>query len=181
VPFRMLCMQCLHLEEPDTLLDGSDRIELIAWCCFVIPGLLYCWMRHLRRTKVCAACGSSNLMRESRAATARRQGRGPTREPQLLSHEGDGFAWPATLESPRERLRIGGVGSALCGFALITWGIALLDPLPAVPAFEAATGSWLLVTAWLARQLQLIARGRGDSGGCEAWDARGRSLHIERI
>ena len=182
LPFRMLCMQCLHLDEPDTVLDGSDRAELIAWCCFVIPGLVYCWVRHLRRTKVCGACGSANLMRESRAATARRRGQPSSREPQLLSLGGDDFSWPAPLESPRARMRIGSVGAALCGFSVLAWLIALLDPAPAVPAFETASLSWLLVTVWLGRQFQLITRDRVVStGGCEAWDAQGRSLNIERI
>ena len=49
LPLRMLCTECLHLGEPDTVLEGSDRVELLAWCCFALPGLVYCWWRHLCR------------------------------------------------------------------------------------------------------------------------------------
>ena len=68
---RMLCTDCFVTAEPDTVLEGSDLLELLGWCCLAAPGLLYCWWRHALRIKVCAFCGSRELVREARAAAAR--------------------------------------------------------------------------------------------------------------
>lgn len=178
--FRMLCMQCFHLDEPDTVLDGSDQIEFIAWCCFLVPGFLYCAWRHLNRVKACPECGSHVLMRESRAATARRPLWDDTgSEPRLLT-AGD-FEWPVPLASARRRLRVGGLGALLVAIAASAWLVAVVDPTPAVHALETATVAWLVVTTWLARQYQRLVRSRSNSSGCEAWDEGGRNLHIERV
>ena len=56
---RMLCTECRHMGEPDTVLEGSDRVELAGWCLLAVPGLLYCGWRHLNRFKVCPRCGSN--------------------------------------------------------------------------------------------------------------------------
>ena len=40
---RMVCADCFEVAVPDTVLEGSDLLELLAWACFGIPGLLYCW------------------------------------------------------------------------------------------------------------------------------------------
>ena len=178
--FRMLCMQCFEMAKPDTVLEGSDRIEFIAWCCFLVPGLIYCAWRHLNRVKACPECGSHALMRESRAATARRAVWADSdSEPRFSG--GGSFEWPSLLASPRRRLRMGSLGALLVTIAACAWLAALVDPTPASHALEAATLSWLVVTTWLARQFQRLVRSRADDGGCEAWDADGRSLNIERI
>jgi hypothetical protein len=174
----MLCMQCYRLDTPETVLEGSDRIEFIAWCCFLIPGLVYCAWRHLNRAKACPACGSHVLMRESRASAARRPLE-PDSEPRFRG--GHGFEWPQPLASPRRRLRAGSVGALLVGFASVAWLAAVLDPTPAQHALDLATGSWLLVTTWLGRQFLRLVRSRTDAEGCQAWDENGRSLHIERV
>jgi hypothetical protein len=39
----MMCTDCFRTAEAHTLLEGSDLAEMLAWCCFALPGLLYCW------------------------------------------------------------------------------------------------------------------------------------------
>jgi hypothetical protein len=175
----MLCMQCYELDEPDTVLDGSDRAEFTAWCCFLVPGLLYCAWRHLSRVKACPRCGSHALMRESRAAAARRSLRDEVQAEPRFRHRAD-FQWPRPLASPRRRLRIGGLGALLVVVASASWLAAVADPTPARHALEVATLCWLAVSLWLARQFQRLVVGRHDAG-CAAWDERGRRLNIERI
>jgi len=55
---RMMCTDCFRTAEADTVLEGSDLAEIVAWCFFAVPGLLYCWWRHALRIKVCPFCGS---------------------------------------------------------------------------------------------------------------------------
>jgi hypothetical protein len=175
----MLCVQCYEFAEPDTVLEGSDRIELVAWCCFLVPGLVYCAWRHLSRVKACPGCGSHVLMRESRAAAARRALRAEAEPEPRVRQVGD-FQWPPPLAAPRRRLRIGSRGALLVALASAAWLAAAVDPTPARHAAELATLCWLAVTVWLARQLQRLMSSR-DGDGCAAWDDQGRSLHIERI
>ena len=48
---RMLCTDCGTTEHPITVLAGSDRLEMLGWLCLVIPGWLYCALRHLLRSR----------------------------------------------------------------------------------------------------------------------------------
>jgi hypothetical protein len=179
---RMLCIDCLHVGEPDTVLDGSDRVELIAWCCGVLPGLVYCWWRHLCRFKVCGQCGSDTLMRESRAAAARHapQAR-PATGSRIWSTAGLDFRWPLPLCSPRERLRSGAIGSSLLAFACGAWLLGAFDLTSHLRALQVLTCGGVLAAVWLAWQVHQIARRRSVLGDCRAWDDRGRMLRIERV
>lgn len=179
---RMLCTECLHVAEPDTVLHGSDRAELIGWCCFAVPGLVYCWWRHLCRYKVCPQCGSDALMRECRAAAARRLPQAPPAGgPCVRSLSGVGFAWPRSLGSTRVRLRHGVIGALLTVSGSLAWLLGALDVAPPSQAQAAAIAGWLLFATWLVRQLQQIARLRSGAMACRAWDEHGRPLPIERV
>lgn len=181
VAMRMLCMECMHVGEPDTVLDGSDRIELLAWCCFALPGLLYCWWRHLQRFKACPNCGSDALMRECRAAAARRPPQAtPSGGARVYSLASLGFSWPQPLGSTRVRLRNGAIGFSLLASGFVAWLLGALDVAPEEHALQAASAGWFLCATWLARQVQQIARQRHTSG-CEAWGEDGRALRIERV
>jgi hypothetical protein len=37
-------------------------IELILWCCFLVPGLIYSFWRLSRRHQACRACRGVNLL-----------------------------------------------------------------------------------------------------------------------
>ena len=178
----MLCTECLHLGEPNTVLDGSDRVELAAWCCLALPGMLYCGWRHLRRCKVCPECGSDALMRECRAAAARRtQQAWPAGGARVYSLSSLSFTWPRPLGSTRVRLRCGSAGALLLGFGASAWHLGALDVAPLALALQTASVAGLLGAPWLARQIQRIAKLRHGLEVCEAWDEHGRALRIERI
>lgn len=179
---RMLCTECLHVGEPDTVLEGSDRVEIVAWCCFALPGLLYCWWRHLQRYKVCPECGSDALMRECRAAAARHAPQAPPAAGACVrSASGLGFSWPRPLGSTRVRLRHGSVGSLLFAAGCAAWLLGALGVAPNAHAVHVASAGWALCATWIARQVQQITRLRHGLPGCRAWDADGRPLRIEQV
>ena len=178
---RMLCTDCLELSVPETLLPGSDFAELVAWCCFGLPGLVYCGWRHLQRVKACAHCGSPQLMREARASAARRlPDAPPTFAPPVRNTTGP-VSWPAALATPRARLRRGALGAGFLTAALAAFLLGTLEVVPPRLAFAgmlAATGATLL---WLVRHAFQLARTRNVRAHCQAWDDHGRTLRIEPI
>jgi hypothetical protein len=177
----MMCTECFRTAEPGTVLEGSDIVEMIAWGCFGVPGLLYCWWRHALRIKVCSLCGSDELIREARAAAARSLPRAlPAAEPRVRNLSGPG-RWPRPFAVPRERLRHGFVLASLAGtlfvcLALVALGIASHTSMIAVvPWIAAACGGWILYEA------VRVSRVRASWSSCKAWDSYGRPLRIERV
>ena len=169
----MLCTNCSHVAMPDTLLEGFDLLELLGWCCLAVPGLVYCWWRHLNRLKVCPVCESPDLMREARSAASRRVldaelSDGP--RIRTLSHAVD---WPRALRTPRARLHSGSVLAALLCLAFVAQATEAAPPV--------AFGSVLLCVGWIAFQLIQISRMRATLPGCCASDQDGRPLRIELI
>ena len=177
---RMLCLHCRHLAEPDTVLDGSDRLELLGWAAGVLPGWLYCAWRHLCRAKLCEACGSGELMRESRAIAARLPGQASRATgARIRSERGADFPWPRELRAPRGRLRRGVPAAVAMGLAA---GLALLATLGSLhpSAFELAGGLACGALLWCVWQLQPMAWQRDPHAGYAARDPQGRALRIER-
>ncbi|MDH5566281.1 MAG: hypothetical protein OEY15_06410 [Myxococcales bacterium] len=177
---RMLCTRCFHTAVPETLLAGSDRLELLAWLCLALPGLLYCALRHLLRRKLCPHCGSADLVREAHA-TAVRVGfmRSEITTTRIRSAR-RAVAWPAGLTSPRERLRRGSAGlasAAALAIAGLVWASAL------EPALLSGVLTWAsgLGIMWWKRPGERLAPFERRSTRCAAWDAQGRPLPIERL
>jgi hypothetical protein len=57
-----ICTTCGSTQTPKKHTPGSIVIELILWCCFFVPGLIYsCW-RISRRRYACRDCGSYGLI-----------------------------------------------------------------------------------------------------------------------
>ncbi len=160
---RMLCTRCWRTTRPDTRIDGSDRLERLAWCVGGLPGLAYCWWRHTTRRKVCGGCGGEDLIREARAARERSPAPGPWGG---LVRSDAARIWPPGLRAPRARLRRARWMVAAASLALAT---ALAGP---------AFGAWALGAAGLV--LGLRARPR-RAPPVEAWDASGRRLPIEAL
>jgi hypothetical protein len=180
VAVRMVCADCFHVAVPDTVLEGSDLVELLAWVCFGIPGLLYCWWRHLARIKVCPNCGGGELIREARAtALARAPTAPPSTGPRIRSLSGS-LCWPRSLRTPRARLRSGGT-ALLVSLGLAAWLLALLDLQASESILVMAHASSLLGLAGLGHQVVQISRMRSPLLRCRAWDEDGRPLHIEPI
>jgi hypothetical protein len=177
---RMMCADCYEVDVPDTALEGSDLLELLGWCCLGIPGLLYCWWRHLNRSKICPFCRGAALVREARASAERR---GPAEPlsfvPRIIALSGARrIEWPRALRAPRARLRSGSAGVLLLSTPLIVW--ALVSMGRAAPATVTVVISLLtlLIVPWLLQQLAALRPTRSD---CLAWSESGRSLRIERI
>jgi hypothetical protein len=177
----MMCTECFRTAEARTVLEGSDTLEMIAWGCFGLPGMLYCWWRHALRIKVCPVCGSGELVREARAAAARCLPQPlPAGETGVCNLSGP-VRWPRPFALPRERLRHGFVLASLAGMlllylALVALGVASPDSTIAVISWIAtACGGWILY------EVIRVSRFRATWSNCRAWDRLGRPLRIERI
>lgn len=178
---RMMCTDCLRTAEAETLLEGSDTIELLGWCCLALPGLLYCWWRHALRIKVCGFCGGSELVREARAAAARRPQIAPSGwEPPVHSAPAR-FDWPEALANPRDRLRHGAVMALLAGILVASIVPAALDLPGSGSALAVAHTTLVACAAWGSYQALRLAQPRSELSGCRAWDAQGRQIRIERV
>ena len=178
---RMMCTDCFRTAEADTVLEGSDRVEMLGWCCMVIPGLLYCWWRHALRIKVCAFCGGRELVREARAAAERAPRQAPPFGGPGVRNLSGPVLWPRALATPRERLRHGGVVASLVGAFLGSAALAALGLAARDGAVAAASAIAVVCAAWLAYQVVRVSQMRATLPGCKAWDQHGRPLRIERV
>jgi hypothetical protein len=169
VATRMLCTACCETAQPDTVIGGSDLVEILGWMLLAIPGWLYCSWRHALRTKICTHCGSDALIREARAASARRV---PveTRPTQTIKSSGATQLWPRALAIPRDRMRRGGVGATL----VLAWVVA-----SAWTAMGAALFFGIFCATWLIVESNRVFRLRAPQ--CTAWDASGRALELRWI
>jgi hypothetical protein len=172
---RMLCTACNETAEPDTVIAGSDLVEMLGWLCLAVPGWLYCWWRHSTRLKVCAHCGSDSLIREARAAQARRLQTEPRAVQRVRNAHGPD-RWPRPLATPRDRLRDGGIGTVLVA-GLVLFGTSSATSQPSEGAVGAVVSFGALSAIWLIVEIARIVRLRPS--GCTAWDASGRRLAIK--
>ena len=130
----MLCTRCGETAAPDTRVAGSDRLELALWLFLLLPGLLYCVWRHAHRTRVCPACGSADLIRESRASRRRSaQPQAPAAAPPprgRLVYAAPRIAW---LAPPGLRLRRLTRGGALAGAGVVAFALVSMNTLDVKP------------------------------------------------
>jgi hypothetical protein len=172
----MLCTDCFETSHPQTLLDGSDRLEMLGWLCLFLPGWLYCAWRHALRTKACGVCGGTGLVRESRAAAARcvpLAGRGAQGRVRNLHGP---VRWTRPFTTPRERLTAGAPGALAALFAAL---LAAADlPQPVASGGSALSGA-ALAAIWLGCGTRLWLGAQRGPGACRAWTPDGREIHIE--
>lgn len=57
-----ICSTCGTIGNPKTFTKGSFLIEIILWCAFLVPGIVYSVWRLTTRTGVCPSCGSENMI-----------------------------------------------------------------------------------------------------------------------
>jgi hypothetical protein len=59
-----ICGDCMELSRrTKRKVPGSIIIELILWCCILVPGLVYSIWRHTAIKRVCLHCGKDSLVR----------------------------------------------------------------------------------------------------------------------
>lgn len=58
----LYCPTCGSVGAPTTRTKGSFLIEVLLWCCFIIPGVIYSLWRVTSREKACPACGASGMI-----------------------------------------------------------------------------------------------------------------------
>lgn len=176
----MLCVRCRKTDLADTLIEGSDLLELLGWICGALPGLVYCGWRQYTRLKVCAWCGARDLVRESRAARDRVEWI-PLAGGARLRVVSPSLSWPGAFESPRARIKHGGTGTLLFGsLAIVTWWMSTSlvtgGLRPALLALYASA-----CAGWAAYQAMRLSRERIPARRCEAWDGQGRRIPIRLI
>ncbi len=132
---RMLCTECGQTDRPNTLIGGSDLLELVLWACFLVPGLVYCGWRHSARCKACAHCGSLDLVRESRAARDRAD-EAPTSAGGRVVYARRPLPF---LAPPGTRFRRLTASGAVASVALVSWAVVSLDLLRVQPAARRST------------------------------------------
>lgn len=66
----MYCRACASRGRAKTVTDGSLAIEIILWLCFLVPGLIYSIWRLGTRHRVCATCGSRDIIPNTAPAAA---------------------------------------------------------------------------------------------------------------
>jgi uncharacterized membrane protein YqaE (UPF0057 family) len=59
---QLICPVCGSVGNTQSFTPGSFLIEVVLWLCFLIPGLIYSLWRLSARKKVCAGCGSAQLI-----------------------------------------------------------------------------------------------------------------------
>jgi hypothetical protein len=133
---RMLCTRCEEVARPDTRVAGSDLLEVALWCLYLVPGFVYCAWRNVQQRRVCPACGSSALIRESRASRRRIQadpGAGAPAELEpggRLVYVGRRLGW---LSAPRLRFRRVTRGGALVSASFVVFAFVGINTLSTRP------------------------------------------------
>lgn len=58
----MVCATCGHLGKTTQVTRGSIWIEIILWCFFILPGVIYSLWRLTTRKQACTACHGEALV-----------------------------------------------------------------------------------------------------------------------
>lgn len=58
----MICSSCGTTGIPQSDTPGSFLIELLLWCFFLLPGLIYSIWRLSARKQVCPSCKGSGMI-----------------------------------------------------------------------------------------------------------------------
>jgi len=59
---RMFCLTCGSISETRRVMPGSLAIEVVAWCLFLLPGLIYSLWRHSAAFSGCGHCRSRQVV-----------------------------------------------------------------------------------------------------------------------
>lgn len=59
---KMICKECGHTGKLIKQHKGSFLIEIVLWCCFIIPGIIYSLWRSTNRFYQCPECLSQRVI-----------------------------------------------------------------------------------------------------------------------
>lgn len=59
---ELICAQCGSIGKPVTMTPGNLLFEIILWCLFLLPGLIYSLYRMTGRKRGCRQCGSTQMV-----------------------------------------------------------------------------------------------------------------------
>ena len=57
-----LCQSCRTIAASRRVAPGALVVEVLLWCCFLVPGFIYTLWRQSSKYEVCRACQSSNVI-----------------------------------------------------------------------------------------------------------------------
>ena len=57
-----ICSNCGNPGFPKTIYNGAFWIEIILWCCFILPGIIYSCYRLATKYKGCPSCKAPNMI-----------------------------------------------------------------------------------------------------------------------
>jgi len=58
----LVCTQCGYVGQSDSKNKGSFAVEIILWCFFLFPGLIYSIWRRSALEPICSKCGNKSLI-----------------------------------------------------------------------------------------------------------------------
>lgn len=59
---KKFCLDCKEIVKTKRETQGSIIIELLLWCLFIVPGLIYSIWRSTSRYDVCGICKSKRII-----------------------------------------------------------------------------------------------------------------------
>ena len=59
---NIYCPRCKYQGKPKRTMKGSFIIELVLWCCFIVPGVIYSLWRLTTKGMACPDCGEEKLI-----------------------------------------------------------------------------------------------------------------------
>jgi hypothetical protein len=59
---EMICSRCGSRGKPKNRTKGYFLVEVILWCCFIVPGVIYSLWRQFSKAKVCPSCGAEAMI-----------------------------------------------------------------------------------------------------------------------
>lgn len=58
----MICTNCKYQGDPIKVTKGHFLIEVVLWCCYIIPGVIYSLWRLTTRYDACPKCKAPNMI-----------------------------------------------------------------------------------------------------------------------
>ena len=59
---ELICKACGHIGKSKRAAKGSLLVEILLWCCFLVPGIIYSIFRQASIYRKCRLCGSADLI-----------------------------------------------------------------------------------------------------------------------